>query len=588
MVLDKVKTSSDIKKLTIEEMVLLAGEIRTIILKKSSEYGGHVGSNLGIVELTIALHRFFNFPNDKLVFDVSHQTFTHKILTGRKEAFINSDKYSDVSEFTNPNESEFDLFHIGHTSTSISLAIGLALSRQALGTNEKIIAVIGDAALGGGQAYEGLNIASDKVKGQFLIILNDNEMSVFNNQGSLYPHLKELRESKGLSKNNIFKCMGYDYHYLENGNDIFEIIKVLEAIENRPTVLHIHTKKGLGYVFAETNKSRWHFSKPFNLETGEIISKGPKTDNYGNITFNYLSNVMKKRNDLIVVTASTPSSIGFHPDRVVAAGINPNQFYDIGIEEQNLVLVAAGIAKSGGQVVIGTWASFYQRAYDQIHHEICLNKLPVTMLVTNASVLGDPNDTHAGIFDVAMFSSMPNLLYLAPAKKEEYLSMLRWSINQKQWPVAIRIPWHGVVEEEFVDNKDWSVPQFEIIGNGNTIALITVGGMYSFSKIIAKQIFDEFKIVPTLVNSRYAYQLDYKTLDSLAKNHSVIITIEDCLLRGGFGSAVSQYFSDKNIMVKSFGFFKPVPTEFKADQFMKENELSIESIIDYVRRFIEK
>lgn len=577
MYIENITKSEDIKKLSINQLQELANEMREAIIEKCSKYGGHMGSNLGIVELTIAINYVYDMKKDKVVYDVSHQTFPHKILNGRARAFIEENHYNDVVEFTNPIENENDLFHMGHTSTSISLACGLAKARDILHRNERIIAIIGDASLGGGQAYEGLNISAE-LNSQFLIVLNDNEMSVFDNQGNLYDHLKELRESNGNCNNNIFKAFGFKYVYLENGNSISELINVLsENIEfNKPMVLHIHTQKGKGFKPAEENKARWHYTKPFNLETGEVLAnmKTP-TENFGNITYECVKELMKTDDNIMVVTASTPSCIGFGPDR--SCNIK-NNFIDVGIEEQNAISIATGMSKNGGRVIFGTWASFYQRAYDQIAHELCLNNLPVTMLVTNASVLGDPNDTHVGLYDIPMLCSIPNLLYLAPAYKEEYVSMLKWSILNQECPVAIRIPWHGVNYSKDIVENDWSKAIYKKELSGNTVALIALGGFLELGKKVALYLKENYGLSITLINPRFINKIDKETLNSLKFEHKLVATLEDGTIYGGYGAMISQYYSLDEMKVKNFGFYKKVPTEYNPEMFMFENGLTPELI----------
>ncbi len=588
MYIEKLQTNS-VKQLQPEELICLADEIRRAILFRCSKYGGHVGSNLGIVELTVALHYVFELPKDKIIFDVSHQSYPHKILTGRGQAFVDESRFSEVVGFSNPKENVNDLFHMGHTSTSISLAVGLAKARDVLGQEEKVIAVIGDAALGGGQAFEGLNTAAG-LNSQFLIVLNDNEMSVFDNHGTLYNHLSYLRNNKGECDDNLFKIFGYEYRYLESGNDLQSLIQILNEVKNndRPTVLHVHTKKGSGYSYAEADKARWHFSKPFDLETGVIKnSQHTPRDNYGNITYDLLSRRMKVDRSILVVTASTPSSFGFHPKRVEGTDIE-EQFIDVGIEEQNALLIAAGMARQGGKVVFGTWATFFQRAYDQIAHEICLNRLPVTMLVTNASLLGDPNDTHAGIFDIAMFSSMPGLLCLAPAFKEDYVSMLNWSLDNQKCPLVIRIPWHGVFSKEDSEERDWEEPAYSVREKGSEIAILALGGMYQIGARVCETVREKIHFQCTLIDPRYANRVDEKLLTELEKSHKLVITMEDASLRGGFGAMIAQFYSEKNVKVRNYGVSKPLPTEFNSSEFMADNHMTEDAVSSDIIKYLRQ
>lgn len=587
MLIDKINESKDVKQLTHKELEVLASEIRQGILNRCSNYGGHLGSNLGIVELVIALHYVYSIPDDKIIYDVSHQAFPHKMLTGRAKYFWKD--YSKIIEFTNPSEDKSDIFHIGHTSTSIGLACGMARARDILGGKENIIAVIGDAALGGGQAFEGLNIATE-LKSQFLIVLNDNEMSVFDNHGGLYSHLSDLRNRTHVGE-NLFENMGFEYYYLEEGNNLQSLINVLNHVRNNknPTVLHIHTLKGKGYLPAEINKAKWHYTKPFIINDDNSKNQVNKVikniENFGTVTYEYLSKTIQKDAAVMVVAASTPSSFGFTPDKVYGTDIE-NNFIDVGIEEQNAVLVAAGMSKRGGKVVFGTWASFFQRAYDQIAHEIVLNNLPVTFIVTNASIQGDPNDTHAGIYDIPMLSSIPNLLYLAPVYSEEYISMLDWSLNSQVCPVAIRLPWNGVHHGKQAYKHDWNNVKYSVEKKGEEVAIIALGGFFDLGIELCECLKEKYSINPTLINPHYANRTDDYLLNVLKKDHKLIVTLEDGTVYGGFGAMISQFYSLSSIMVKNYGFSKRLPIEFDAKRFMLENGLNVELMANEINEIL--
>lgn len=445
MVLDQINSPADLKQISLNELPILTEEIRHVLIKKASQCGGHLASNLGIVELTIALHYVFDSPLDKIIFDVSHQTYVHKILTGRKNAFLDKKQYDDISGYSHPGESEHDLFHIGHTSTSISLACGMAKARDLLGGTENIVAIIGDASLDGGEAFEGLNYAGEQHSG-LIVVVNDNDMSIPENHGALCEALTILRKNDGRMKNNYFRSLGFEYRFVRDGHDIPSLIATLREVKGtkNPVVVHCCTQKGKGYSFAENDREKWHWAHPFDIETGQFISNVPP-ENYGAIIGEYMLDKIHTDPSVTVVTASTPLCIGFNSARRKQAG---RQFVDVGIAEQHAISMASGIAKRGGKPVFATNCTFYQRAYDQIEQELCISKLPVTMIVTHASVYGHTNDTHAGLYDISLFSNLNNLIYLAPANKEEYIAMLDWSIEQRQNPVAIRVPWNGVHHSE--------------------------------------------------------------------------------------------------------------------------------------------
>ena len=452
-VLNKINEPKDLNSLSKEELEKLSKEIREILLKKLSIHGGHFGPNFGMVEAIIAMHYVFESPKDKFVFDVSHQSYPHKILTGRKDAFIYEEKYDEVTGYTNPNESEHDLFNVGHTSTSISLASGLVKARDLKGENYNVVAVIGDGSLSGGEALEGLDFAGEQ-KSNFIIIVNDNDMSIAENHGGLYKNLKQLRETNGTCECNLFKAMGLDYVYVKEGNNIDELIKTLSKVKDidHPIVVHINTQKGKGYKLAEENKENWHWTMPFDIETGKskITFDG---EDYGDLTGKYLLEKMKKDPKVVAIVAGVPKNIGFTKDRRIEAG---KQFVDVGIAEEHAVALASGIAKNGGKPIFATYSSFIQRTYDQISQDLCINNNPATILVNGASAYGMNDVTHLGIYDIPMISNIPNIVYLAPTSKEEYFAMLDWSIEQTEYPVAIRIPANGVISDERKVDTDYS------------------------------------------------------------------------------------------------------------------------------------
>ena len=583
-ILNKINEPKDLKKLSKEELEKLSEEIREILLKKLSIHGGHFGPNFGMVETIIAMHYVFESPKDKFVFDVSHQSYTHKILTGRKDAFIYEDKYEDVTGYTNPNESEHDMFNVGHTSTSISLASGLAKIRDLKKENYNVVAVIGDGSLSGGEALEGLDYVGEQ-NSNFIIVVNDNDMSIAENHGGLYKNLKELRESDGKCECNLFKAMGLDYVYLRDGNNIEKLIEVFEKVKdiNHPIVVHINTQKGKGYKLAEINKENWHWKMPFDAETGKLKVNLP-SENYGNLTAEYLLSKMKKDKKVVTIVAGVPSNIGFSKERREEAG---SQFIDVGIAEEHAIALASGIAKEGGKPVFATHSSFMQRTYDQLSQDLCINSNPATILVNTASVYGMNDITHLGLYDIPMISNIPNMVYLAPTSKEEYFAMLDWSIEQNQYPVAIRIPCNGVVSDDRKVEKDYSnINKFKIEKSGEKIAIIAVGDFYQLGESVVLEIKEKLGIQATLINPRYVTGLDNELLEDLKKKHNVIITLEDGSLDGGFGEKVASFYGDSNIKVKNYGIKKAFYDKYNVEELLKDNRLTSKQIVEDLKEML--
>lgn len=583
-ILNRINEPKDLKKLSKEELEKLSEEIREILLKKLSIHGGHFGPNFGMVETIIAMHYVFESPKDKFVFDVSHQSYTHKILTGRKDAFIYENKYEDVTGYTNPNESEHDMFNVGHTSTSISLASGLAKIRDLKKENYNVVAVIGDGSLSGGEALEGLDYVGEQ-NSNFIIIVNDNDMSIAENHGGLYKNLKELRESDGKCECNLFKAMGLDYVYLRDGNNIEKLIEVFEKVKdiNHPIVVHINTQKGKGYKLAEINKENWHWKMPFDAETGKLKVNLP-SENYGNLTAEYLLSKMKKDKKVVTIVAGVPSNIGFSKERREEAGL---QFIDVGIAEEHAIALASGIAKEGGKPVFATHSSFMQRTYDQLSQDLCINKNPATILVNTASVYGMNDITHLGLYDIPMISNIPNMVYLAPTSKEEYFAMLDWSIEQNQYPVAIRIPCNGVVSDDRKVEKDYSnINKFKIEKSGEKIAIIAVGDFYQLGESVVLEIKEKLGIQATLINPRYVTGLDNELLEDLKKKHNVIITLEDGSLDGGFGEKVASFYGDSDIKVKNYGIKKAFYDKYNVEELLKDNRLTSKQIVEDLKEML--
>lgn len=578
MYLKEITKPEDIKKLNMEQLKTLAEEIREALMNRLSKRGGHFGPNFGMVEATIALHYVFNSPIDKIVYDVSHQSYTHKMLTGRQDAYIFDEHFNDVSGYTNPEESAHDFFNIGHTSTSVSLASGLAKARDLKGDKENIIAVIGDGSLSGGEALEGLDYAGE-LDSNFIIVVNDNDMSIAENHGGLYKNLKALRESNGQCECNLFKAMGLDYIYLNEGNDIEKLIETFKSVKDmdHPIVVHINTQKGKGYEPAEKNKESFHWCMPFDKETGKptVTFDG---ESYGNLTCEYLLKKMKADPTVTAITAGVPTNIGFTEDKRKEAG---KQFIDVGIAEEHAVALASGIAKNGGKPVFATHSSFMQRTYDQISQDLCINKNAATLLVNTASVYGMNDVTHLGIFDIPMMSNIPELVYLAPTNSEEYFAMLDWSIEQNQYPVAIRIPCNGVIHtNEAVDTDYSNLNTYKITQEGSKIAILALGDFYQLGESVAKAIEEKTGTAPTLINPRYITGLDVKMLENLKADHEKVITLEDGILDGGFGEKIARFYGPTELKVYNYGLKKEFIDRYVVEDILKENHLTAEQILE--------
>ena len=578
MYLKEITKPEDIKKLNMEQLKTLAEEIREALMNRLSKRGGHFGPNFGMVEATIALHYVFNSPIDKIVYDVSHQSYTHKMLTGRQDAYIFDEHFNDVSGYTNPEESAHDFFNIGHTSTSVSLASGLAKARDLKGDKENIIAVIGDGSLSGGEALEGLDYAGE-LDSNFIIVVNDNDMSIAENHGGLYKNLKALRESNGQCECNLFKAMGLDYIYLNEGNDIEKLIETFKSVKDmdHPIVVHINTQKGKGYEPAEKNKESFHWCMPFDKETGKptVTFDG---ESYGNLTCEYLLKKMKADPTVTAITAGVPTNIGFTTDKRKEAG---KQFIDVGIAEEHGVALASGIAKNGGKPVFATHSSFMQRTYDQISQDLCINKNAATLLVNTASVYGMNDVTHLGIFDIPMMSNIPELVYLAPTNSEEYFAMLDWSIEQNQYPVAIRIPCNGVIHtNEAVDTDYSNLNTYKITQKGSKVAILALGDFYQLGESVAKAIEEKTGTAPTLINPRYITGLDVKMLENLKADHEKVITLEDGILDGGFGEKIARFYGPTELKVYNYGLKKEFIDRYVVEDILKENHLTAEQILE--------
>lgn len=578
MLLENIYSPKDVKVLTMKQLHELAQEIRDGILNRDSNIGGHVGPNLGIVEVTIAMHYVFNCPEDKFVFDVSHQSYPHKMLTGRAFGYYDNNRFQEISGYSSPAESpEYDQFELGHTSTSISLASGLQKARDIKGTKENIVVVIGDGSLSGGEALEGLDEVGELGTG-IVIVVNDNEMSIAENHGGLYKNLALLRETNGQAECNLFRAMGLDYQYIADGNDVETLIKAFLQVKgiDHPIVLHIHTEKGKGYAPAEQNKEPWHWSMPFDIETGKPKAEGGGED-YGNMTAEYLLEEMKKDKHLVAVTSGTPTVAGFFKARREEAGA---QHVDVGIAEEQAVAMISGMAKGGIRPVYNVYSTFIQRTYDQIAQDLCINNNPAVINIFCASLYGMNDITHIGFYDIPMLSNIPNLVYLAPTCWEEYKAMLAWGIKQTSHPVAIRVPGGAVTHSDEQFDEDYSeLNRFKMTHKGSKVAIVALGAFYGLGKQVAEMLKEQKGIDATLINPRYITGLDEEMLKSLKADHEKVITLEDGALEGGFGEKIARFYGDSDMKTHCFGIKKGLYDRYDYQQLAKDNELTPEQIV---------
>lgn len=578
MYIEKINGPEDVKKLNIEEMTALAEEMRHALLKRASIHGGHFGPNFGMVEAIIALHYVFESPKDKMVFDVSHQTYPHKMLTGRKDAYLYEEHYDDVTGYSCPQESEHDHFTVGHTSTSVSLACGLAKARDLRGESANVIAIIGDGSLSGGEALEGMDFAAE-LDSNMIIVVNDNDMSIAENHGGLYSNLKLLRETNGQAECNLFKAMGLDYVYVDHGNDLRELIGAFKQVKDskKPVVVHINTLKGKGYKPAEEHKEEWHWHLPFDIETGK--SHFPEVEDYSSVTCECLIEKMKKDPTVVAITSGTPTILGFTQEKRKQAG---RQFVDVGIAEETAVALASGIAKGGGKPVYGVYSSFIQRTYDQISQDLCIDGNPATIVVYTGSVFGMTDVTHLGLQDIPMLSNIPGLVYLAPTTKEEYLSMLDWSVEQKEMPVAIKLPGGDMISDGREVTKDWSqLNTYEVTEKGSKIALIGLGTFYSLALQTAEML-EKKGIHATVINPYYITGLDKGLLEKLKADHDTVVTLEDGILNGGFGEKIARFYGSSDMKVYNYGLKKEFLDRYDVNEVLKENHLTAEQIVNDV------
>jgi len=577
-ILDKVNYPEDVKKLSYEELNQLAEEMREVIIKKVNVTGGHFGPNLGMVEATIALHYVFNSPTDKIVYDVSHQCYPHKILTGRKEGFTNPDEYYTYTGYTAPEESDYDLFKVGHTSTSVSLATGLAKGRDLLDGKENVIAIIGDGSLTGGEALEGLNNAA-VLNSNIIIIVNDNDMSIAENQGGICNLLTELRENNGEVENNFFKSLGFDYYYVSEGNNVKDLIETFSKVKDtdHPVVVHIHTIKGNGFEPAVVNKEPFHWILPNTIDNlnNPVL---PQSESYESITKDYLLKMASEGEPVVAISAATPGVFGWNKEFRDKLG---SHYIDVGIAEQQAVGMASGIAKRGGKPVLALMSSFVQRTYDQLSQDLALNNAPATLLIFWGGISG-ADATHLCTFDIPLISNIPNIVYLAPTCKEEYERMLDWSVNQTQYSVAIRVPMAITYSGE-VDNTDYSVlNKYKIVEKGEKVAIIALGSFFEKGKEV-KNLLAKQGINATLINPRFITGIDEDMLNSLKSDHSHVITLEDGELDGGFGEKITRFYSVSDMKVLNYGSKKEFTDRVPMEELNRKYRLSPDLIIEDIK-----
>lgn len=584
-VLDKVNTPDDVKKLTTAQMKDLSQDIRYAIMKRANTIGGHLGPDLGIVEATIAMHYVFNSPEDKIVFDVSHQCYPHKMLTGRKYGFLNPEKYSAVSGYTNPEESSHDFFNVGHTSTGVSLATGLAKARDLKGEKYNVIALVGDGSLSGGEAYEGLNNAA-VLGSNFIVVVNDNEMAIAENHGGLYKNLALLRKTNGKAQNNIFTAMGFDYYYVQDGNDVDSLIKTFKKVKNttRPTVVHIHTLKGKGLEQAVKNKEIYHYIAAGALDKQKAKKENQK-ETYNSITSEYLLKKQKQNPLVFAISPATPAATGLTKEIRQKMGQN---YTDTGIAEEHAVAFASGAAKNGARPVLEVMSSFIQRTYDQLSQDLALNNSPATIIVFGGGISG-ADMTHLGIFDIPLISNIPNIVYLSPSTKEEYIAMLDWSLSQNSHPVAIRVPSGDVVSTGHADKTDYSkLNKYKIEEKGKDVAIIAAGNFMPLGRQVKQELFKTLKINATLINPKFLSGVDTELLQSLEKDHKVVITLESGLLDGGFGEKISRFYSDKNMKVLNYGAAKEFTDREPVEKLYEKFRLTPQLITEDISNILKK
>lgn len=617
--LDSINYPQDIKNLKINELYQLADEIRNFLICSVSRTGGHLAPNLGVVELTIALHRVFNMPQDKIIWDVGHQSYVHKILTGRKEKFNTLRKYSGLSGFPRPNESEYDSFSTGHSSTSISAALGFAKARDIKGDNNDVVAVIGDGALTGGMALEALNHAGN-TNTNIIVVLNDNEMSIAPNVGSLSSYLAKIRtqptyinlrdDIEDMVKkipavgNNLYKAagrvkesvkclvvkgmlfeeLGFTYLGPIDGHDIKEVSDVLTRAKKikGPVLIHTITKKGKGYYFAEKKPDKFHGIGPFSIETGEA-SKSKAS--YSSVFGEEILNAATNNKNIVAITAAMPDGTGLSD----FAKRFPERFFDVGIAEQHAVGLAAGLASSGLKPVFAVYSTFLQRAYDQVLHDVAIQNLPVMFCIDRAGLVGEDGETHQGVFDIAYLRSIPNMVIMAPKSISEFKEMLKWGFNYNDSPLAIRYP-RGCDNIDILNDKSSSIElgKWEQIKKGEKIAVIATGKMLQHAYEVSILLKD-IGINITLINAKFIKPLDKNMLEYIYEYHDIVFTIEDGIVAGGFGESVLEHINSLNIYKKTIlmGYHDEFIHHGNVNKLYEEYNLDVNGIKNTILQNIE-
>ena len=611
MVLEMIRQANDIKKLNDEQLMLLAEEIRQFLIEKISRTGGHLASNLGVVELTMALHLTLDFPEDKLIWDVGHQSYTHKLLTGRRDGFDQLRKYGGMSGFPKRKESDCDAFDTGHSSTSISAGLGYVAARELKGENHNVISVIGDGSLTGGMAYEALNNAS-RLKSNFIIVLNDNNMSISENVGGMSRYLNglrtaqaytdikkgvedtlkkiprkgdrivsQLRKTKSGLKQLIvpgmfFEDMDITYLGPVDGHDIRKLVKVLNEAKrvDHAVLVHVITKKGKGYPPAEENPAKFHGTGPFDIETGEPKDVS-STDSYTQVFSKVLTDIARKDDKVVAITAAMADGTGLS----TFARHFPNRFFDVGIAEEHAMTFAAGLAAGGMKPVFAVYSSFLQRAYDQTLHDVCLQNLPVVIAVDRAGLVGSDGETHQGVFDLSFLSTIPNMTVISPKNRWEMADMLRFAVDFP-YPIAIRYPRGSAYE----GMKNFRAPveygKSELLYEEEDIAVIFVGHMAELADRVRREL-KKTGYSCSLVNARFVKPLDKEMLEYLAKDHSLFVTIEENVLTGGFGEQVTDYVSSArlNVHVRTIGISDDYVEHGNVEILRKEVGLDCDTIV---------
>lgn len=587
MYIENINSPKDMKGLSVEQLNVLADEVRTGVLNRVSNHGGHVGPNLGFTEATVAIHYVFDAPQDKIVFDVSHQSYPHKMLTGRKDGFLDVSKMDGISGYSSPLENPvYDNFEIGHTSTSVALSSGLQKARDLMGQNYNVIAVLGDGSLSGGEAFEGMDTVAETGT-NFILVFNDNEMSIAENHGGIYKGLAELRQTNGKAEHNIFKAMGFDYMYVEEGNNVAKLVEAFRQVKDidHPIVVHIHTEKGHGYKPATEDKEAWHWNMPFDLKTGSI--KNPEQfagENISDLLGQYLVEKAQKDPKLLVVQSAVPAMSGLNKERRKALG---QHYIDVGIAEEEAVAMISGAAKAGAHPVWGTPATFMQRTYDQLCQDLAVNGNPAVINVMGASIYGMNDFTHICFFDIPMFSHIPNLVYLAPTTWEEFVAMEDWGLAQDKYSVAIRVPAIGVQHSSEEYDTDYSVlNRFKVAHRGSRVAVIAAGDFYQKGEAVVKVLAND-GIDATLINPRYLSGLDETLLEDLKKDHQLVATIEDGSLDGGFGERIARFYGPSDMKVINFGVKKALYDRYDVKELLKENHLTEEQIVGDIKDILK-